>query len=158
METEITIKIKEYSTALEMGNKDQELIDAAKMAMQGSYSPYSEFRVGVALLLSDQTIIQGSNQENAAFPSGLCAERVALFYANSKYPKLSVLKMVIVGGNKGDVTVNPITPCGACRQVMLESSNRQKKTFELLLVGQKKIWQIKDANSLLPLAYNGDDL
>lgn len=118
---QIAIRIYEYE---ELGVADRELIDAACQATRRSYAPYSHFSVGAAARLSDNTIVTGTNQENAAYPSGLCAERTTLFYANSQYPDQAVETLAIAARNEcGEFLEEPIPPCGACRQVMLETEN-----------------------------------
>ena len=129
------------------------LRDAAIVAAKGAYAPYSNFFVGAAVLLNDDTIVVGNNQENGAYPSGLCAERVAIFSAHALYPKKKILQMAIVAMVDNKITVNPITPCGGCRQVLLESANRQKMPFKLLLVGREENIRIDDASSLMPLPF-----
>ena len=115
---QIAIKIYEYE---ELNAADRELLDAARQATYRSYAPYSHFSVGAAARLANNIIVTGTNQENAAYPSGLCAERTTLFYANSQYPDQAVETLAIAARNeRGDFLEEPIPPCGACRQVMLE--------------------------------------
>ena len=129
------------------------LRDAAIAAAKSAYAPYSNFFVGAAILLNDDTIVIGNNQENGAYPSGLCAERVAIFSAHSRYPKKKIVQMAIVALVDNHITINPITPCGGCRQVLLESANRQQKPFKLLLIGREETIRIEDASSLMPLPF-----
>ena len=103
------------------------MLQHAQEAIEGSYAPYSEFRVGAAVLLENGEVIKGSNQENAAYPSGLCAERVAIFHAKSKYPDLKVKSIAITAASDNFITKSPITPCGACRQVIAETESRQNE-------------------------------
>ncbi|NLV38142.1 MAG: cytidine deaminase, partial [Bacteroidales bacterium] len=105
----------------ELSKQEKELIEAAKKASLDAYAPYSGFKVGSALLLDNGEILVANNQENAAYPSGLCAERVVLFYANATYPKNRVLSLAVAANKEGIFTENPISPCGSCRQVLLES-------------------------------------
>ena len=157
-ELNITAKIQ-VCTYDELKISEKNLIDKAKDAVKQSYSPYSRFQVGAAVLLLDSgDIIQGSNQENAAFPSGLCAERTALFYANSRYPQNAVEAIAIAAFSNGDFTEEPITPCGACRQVMVEVQNRFKHPVRLLLYGKKKIFVIDDITAILPLSFGDSQL
>ena len=116
-----------YSNETELNQLDFKLLAEAKEAVLKAYAPYSNFHVGAAVLLEDGTIIQGNNQENIAYPSGLCAERVALFHAGAQFPGIAVDLICIVA--KGDLMPisQLLSPCGACRQVMLESENRQNK-------------------------------
>jgi cytidine deaminase len=120
----------------ELSLQEQELVRKAQEACGQAYAPYSEFHVGACLLLADGQLIAGNNQENIAYPSGLCAERVALFYAGANYPQLAVKTLVVVA--KGTL-VKPedcISPCGSCRQVIAESEFRQKEPIRMILVAQ----------------------
>ncbi len=116
----LDINYTEYSSAEEMNPQDRQLVEAAIEAQKGSYAPYSRFNVGAALRLEDGTIVKGANQENAAYPSGLCAERTAMFSASANYPGKAMVSLAIVGGFEGTVSDGPCSPCGACRQVMAE--------------------------------------
>jgi len=135
-----------------------ELVDKAREATGNSYSPYSNFSVGAALLLENGEIITGSNQENAAYPSGLCAERVALFYANSQYPGVGIRHLVIAARSKTGFVKSPISPCGSCRQVMVEVEQRQQQPVQVWLVGENGILSISKASDLMPLAFVPDSL
>ena len=138
----------------ELPNKDRELIDAAKRATEGSYAPYSKFCVGAALRLTDGAIVTGANQENVAYPSGLCAERTALFYANSQYPDKVVKALAIVACHGDGVLKREIiSPCGACRQVMVETEKRFGKPMKVLLCGAEDVYVCESASSLLPLCF-----
>lgn len=139
----------------ELKPNEKNLVDKAKDATLRSYSPYSQFKVGVAILLENGEIITGNNQENAAYPSGLCAERTALFYANSQYPDTAVDTIAIAAFTDGDFIENPITPCGACRQVILETQNRYKHQVRIILYGKKEIYLVEKITDLLPLAFEG---
>ena len=134
------------------------LIVMAREAAEKAYSPYSEFQVGAALLLENGELFTGSNQENAAYPSGLCAERVALFYANAKNPGVAIKHLVIVAKNKNGYVKTPISPCGACRQVMLETEKRQTTPMQVWLVGESTVYNIPAAIDLLPLAFVPENL
>lgn len=149
---QIAIKIYEYK---ELSPADRELIDAACEATQRSYAPYSHFSVGAAARLANNMIITGTNQENAAYPSGLCAERTTLFYANSQYPDLAVNTLAIAARNeRGEFLEEPIPPCGACRQVMLETEKRYKNAMRILLFGKNGIYELKSVGALLPLSFD----
>ncbi len=115
---EIRASFVEYASIDEMIPEDRELAAEAIDAMKGSYAPYSHFNVGAAVRMSNGQIVKGANQENAAFPSGLCAERTAMFAAGAKYPDKDMKSIALVGGVYGRITDAPATPCGACRQVM----------------------------------------
>lgn len=148
----IAVKIYEYE---ELSRDDRELLDAACEATKRSYAPYSRFSVGAAARLADQTVVSGSNQENAAYPSGLCAERTALFYANSRYPDQAVETLAIAARNeRGDFLEEPIPPCGACRQVMMETEKRFKRPMRILLFGKKGIYELESMRGLLPLSFD----
>lgn len=153
----ITAAIKVY-TFDELSNEDKELINAAKESTKNSYVPYSHFAVGAAARLANGTIVQGSNQENAAYPSGLCAERTTLFYANSQYPNQAVETLAVAAFNKGDFLESPISPCGGCRQVMLETQNRFKKPMRILLYGKKEIYELNSVGDLLPLSFDASSM
>jgi len=144
------IQICSYEQLL---SEEKMIIDCAKDACSRAYAPYSQFRVGAAVLLANGEIVAGSNQENVAFPSGLCAERTALFYANSQYPEQAVKSLAIAAYTQGDFTDNPVSPCGACRQVILETEMRYKNPIRIYLYGKKEIYIIEGINDLLPLAF-----
>ncbi|MDR2682452.1 MAG: cytidine deaminase [Dysgonamonadaceae bacterium] len=148
----ITAKIQVYDYN-ELHPDEKKLIDHAKEAVQRAYVPYSHFHVGAAAGLANREIVTGNNQENAAFPSGLCAERTALFYANSRFPDTAVESIAIAAFTNGDFTDDPITPCGACRQVMLEVQNRYQHPVKLLLYGKKAVYVVEQITDLLPLAF-----
>lgn len=134
------------------------LVEKAKENTKNSYAPYSKFHVGAAVLLSGGQIVGGSNQENAAFPSGLCAERVAAFSAGATFPNEKIVAIAVAAFSGGEFTKTPISPCGACRQVLLESEIRAGKKIEILLYGKEKIYQINGAGALLPLAFSDEQL
>ena len=143
----------------EISEQDRQLIDAAKSATECSYAPYSQFHVGAAALLSDGTIVTGSNQENAAYPSGLCAERTTLFYANAAHPDQAIEALAVAAYTDGKFTNIPVPPCGACRQVMLEVENRHQCPIRTLLYGTEGIYLIEGgAHELLPLTFDGSFL
>lgn len=143
----------------ELTAADRQLIDAAKDATRRSYAPYSHFHVGAAVLLADGTVVTGTNQENAAHPSGLCAERTTLFYAGSTHPDTAVVSLAIAAFTNGAFTTNPIVPCGACRQVMLETEQRYNHPIRTLLYGTEGIYLIEGGTrELLPLTFNASFL
>ncbi|MDX2444990.1 MAG: cytidine deaminase [Bacteroidales bacterium] len=153
-----TIKVDtivyEYSNLSELSELEQKLVEEAKNATIKSYSPYSMFKVGSSILLENGEIICGNNQENAAYPSGLCAERVALFYANSKYPDQKVKIIAIAAKGKNGFTKEPVSPCGSCRQVMIESEERFQAPIKLILIGEDKIRVLLNVTQLLPLGFD----
>ena len=139
----------------ELEEQDRQLIDAAKHATQSSYAPYSHFQVGAAVRLSDGSVVTGSNQENAAYPSGICAERTTLFYANSQHPDQAVITLAIAARNeRGELLDEPIPPCGACRQVMFETQTRFATPMRILLYGNKGIYELQHVGDLLPLSFS----
>jgi cytidine deaminase len=155
---EFVVKYSEFNSVDELSPREVELIEKAKEVLSTSYSPYSHFRVGAAVLLENNEIISGSNQENGAYPSGLCAERVALFYAGAKYPKVPVVSIAIVASYMDEIIQSPISPCGACRQVMIEYRNIGAKPFSVIMVGQSKIVKVEDVRFLLPFSFsNAED-
>lgn len=149
-----TINYKTYSDISELENEDQLLCKKAVEALETSYSPYSQFRVGTALKLDDGEVVKGSNQENVAYPSGLCAERVALFSIGALKPTAVIEKMVITAQTDKFQIVNPVTSCGACLQVMAEFEQKQKKEIEVLFycIGGE-VLKVKGIKNLLPFAF-----
>jgi cytidine deaminase len=151
-ELNISAKIRVYGHN-ELSAAEKKLVDAAKEAVKRAYTPYSQFQVGAAVLLANGEVITGNNQENAAFPSGLCAERTALFYANSQFPDVAVDAIAIAAYTKGDFTEEPISPCGACRQVILEAQLRYRRPVRILLYGRREVYVVEQITDLLPLAF-----
>ena len=141
----------------EVPDEEQLLVNAALKVTGQSYAPYSKFHVGAAALLADGTIVTGSNQENAAYPSGLCAERVALFHAGHQSPDIPVVALAIAASTGGK-QVERISPCGACRQVLLETEQRYGQPVKVLLCGTKEVMVAPSAASLLPLCFGKDSL
>ena len=155
----INIQIEEHETAASLQKPEADLLHHAQEAIEGSYAPYSEFRVGAAVLLENGEVIKGSNQENAAYPSGLCAERVAIFHAKSKYPDLKVKSIAITAASDNFITKSPITPCGACRQVIAETESRQKGKIRIIMKGQEGIVQaVNGIENLLPFMFEEEQL
>ena len=152
MQLQIPVKVFTYE---ELSEPDRELIDTAREATYRSYAPYSHFSVGAAARLADGTVVSGSNQENAASPSSICAERTTLYYANSRYPDKAVETIAIAARNQqGEFLETPISPCGACRQVMLETEKRFDQPLRILLYGNKDIYELQGVDSLLPLSFD----
>jgi cytidine deaminase len=137
----------------ELSTEERRLIESAIKATENSYAPYSNFRVGAAVALDDDTIVVGANQENAAYPSGLCAERTALFAAQAQHPTRPVTMLAIAARNEDGPVAQPITPCGACRQVIAGVEERYGKPMEILLYGTSCIYRIHSAKDLMPLAF-----
>lgn len=136
----------------------QELVKAAYKATENSYANYSNFNVGAALRLDDGRIVIGANQENAAFPLGLCAERTAIFSAQANYPDQKITQIAITAKNANGFLKQPVTPCGSCRQVMLEIEERYKNAMTILLCGTDRIYRIKTVKDLLPLCFVDADM
>jgi len=133
----VKILFSEYERMDELSETQVALINRAIEAAQRAYAPYSAFHVGAAVRLENGEIITGNNQENAAYPSGLCAERVAIFYAGSHYPGISATSMAIVAMQDGSIQDQPVTPCGGCRQVLCEKESQGNTPLELILFGKK---------------------
>ncbi len=154
MRKTLTIDYQQYESWLELDKFEQELIEKAYQICHEAYAPYSKFKVGAAVLLEDGTVVLGNNQENIAYPSGICAERVALFYAGANHPNVAIQTLVIV--SKGDL-IQPedcVSPCGSCRQVISESEKRQKKAFRVIMVSQSgKTFVFDKGTDLLIFAF-----
>ena len=151
---ELKIAYQEYNSLDELEPADRRLADAAIEATSQSYAPYSNFNVGAAVMYGDGEIVKGSNQENAAYPSGICAERTAMFYASATYPESAMTDIAITASQGGVLCDNPATPCGACRQVMAQYQTKGGKPMSILLVGGKKIWKFEKVDDLLPLIFD----
>ncbi|MDO4949626.1 MAG: cytidine deaminase [Bacteroidales bacterium] len=132
------------------------LVESAKMATKSSYAPYSHFSVGAAALLDNGETVIGSNQENAAYPSGMCAERAALFACGSQFADRAVKALAIAAHDGKNFTDRPITPCGACRQVMLEAEAWGKHEMTILLFGKQFVWRVVGVTKLLPFTFSSD--
>ena len=154
---ELKILYEEFASPSEMTERDQMLVAAALDAQKGSYSPYSQFQVGAALLLADGTVVKGANQENAAYPSGLCAERTAMFAASANYPDVPMVALAIAGSDHGVLCNSPATPCGACRQVMAQYQRKYQHKIEVILVGKKKIMKFEKVEDILPFVFSSLD-
>lgn len=155
-EINLTTKIRVYLLD-ECSEIEKKLIDAAKSATKNAYAIYSEFRVGAALLLENGEIITGNNQENAAYPSGICAERTAVFFANANHPDQKAMAIAVAAYHKGRFTKDVITPCGACRQVLLEVENRYKTPMKILMYSDEGVYVVDSIKDLLPLSF-GDEM
>lgn len=157
-EIEIAAKIMICSHT-ELTNEQKNVVEEAKKASLKAYSPYSHFSVGAAVLLDNGIIVTGSNQENAAYPSGLCAERTALFYAGAAYPDAHAVKLAIIGrGSNGEITADLCSPCGACRQVILEAQYRAGHPIEILVCSATEVYIFPSIDALLPFGFNYDNL
>ncbi len=150
---ELQIRVYEFDTVMELPKSDQDLVLAARGALKNAYAPYSNFNVGAAVLLENGKLILGSNQENADFTDGICAERVAVFYANSTYPGVAIKAIAVSAKNAKGLTEEPAQPCGSCRQVLVETEARSQTKMRIILDGRKHIQVLEGADNLLPLAF-----
>ena len=151
---EIHITYQEYKSIDELNAEDRELAAEAIKAMEGAYAPYSHFHVGAAVRMSNGQIVRGANQENAAFPSGLCAERTAMFAAGARYPDKDMLSLALAGGVMGRLGSQPATPCGACRQVMAQYQAKSGKPMSVIMISADKVWKFEKVDDILPLIFN----
>ncbi len=139
----------------ELTDKERKLIALAIASTAHSYAPYSHFHVGAAVLLSNDEMLPGCNQENAAFPAGICAERSAIFAAGAKYPDQAVMAVAIAARDKNhQLTKMPVSPCGTCRQVMIETETRFNQSLRIYLYGTDKIYVIDGIQTLMPLSFS----
>ena len=151
-----TIQLKQdllFCQLEELSNDEQQLVRKAMQATDNSYSPYSKSRVGAALRLADGTEIIGANQENAAFPVTLCAERTAIFAAQAQYPAQPIVALAVAARNENGFTEDPVTPCGSCRQVILEIEQRYNQSVKIYLYGTRGVYVINTVRDLLPLCF-----
>lgn len=149
---ELNYKIQ-LSQLEELPEEDQRLVKKAIEATNNSYAPYSNFHVGACLRTADRLEMVGANQENAAFPSGLCAERSAIFAAQSQHPESAIVAIAIAARNEEGLMAQPVSPCGACRQVILEMEDRYQCDVKILLYGTEGIYVIPNVKTLLPLHF-----
>jgi len=148
-----------YPNIEDLDSESKYLVHKAKEATAHSYAPYSKFCVGAAVILEDGTVITGSNQENASYPLCMCAERVALYAVAAQYSGKRIMKMAVVAHKKNHKELLPATSCGACRQVMLEFEQRQKKPFEVIMMGPDEKWiKCNSAQALLPFSFDSSSL
>jgi cytidine deaminase len=154
MEKNLTIQFYEFESWKSLSDSDRELVEKAYQISRNAYAPYSEFHVGASIRMDNGEVLTGSNQENIAYPSGLCAERVVLFFAGSQFPNTKIETICVVA--KGDLLPfdKILSPCGACRQVMLETEIRQASPMRVILVSQnEKTLVFKNVRDLLPFAF-----
>ena len=143
----------------DLDSESKYLVHKAKEATAHAYAPYSKFHVGAALMLDDETVITGANQENASYPLCMCAERVALYAAAATHPDRKIQKMAVVAHKKNHKDLTPASCCGSCRQVILEFEQRQHKPIEIIMLGTDKKWvKVPSAATLLPLGFTKDSL
>lgn len=154
-EININTSFTVYSSAAELPEDVQRLMQHAVAIRKKAYAPYSKFRVGTALLLDNGQIVLGSNQENAAYPSGLCAERVAIFQSGAIYPEAKILKLAVTAASDTNPTLAPIPPCGACRQSISEYEFKQNTPIEIYFMGESgEVYKSNSIANLLPLSFD----
>jgi cytidine deaminase len=154
----ISFSYKEFDNVKELDQSDLELLNSAILIAANAYAPYSQFKVGAALRLESGEIVTGTNVENAAFPSGICAERSALSNASSNYPGDKPVALAIAAFSGKGLTPEPVSPCGNCRQVIAEEEYRNRMKIRIILGGKRKIRIIEKGGDLLPLQFNNDTL
>jgi len=143
----------------DLANNDKELVERAKKVSKTAYAPYSQFYVGAAIRLSSNQIIEGSNQENMAYPSGMCAERVAIYYANSFHSEETIETIAVTAFAKGFEVGHPVSPCGACRQSMAEYELKQKRPIRLIMTGESgEVYIAESIETVLPFMFNEIEL
>jgi cytidine deaminase len=155
----ITSHFEEFDSLNQLNETDKKLLLEAKSALQKAYAPYSNFYVGAAALLENGIIVTGNNQENAAYPSGLCAERVAAFYASSQYPDKKIIAIAVAVKSKNKIINSPVSPCGACRQSLSEYEVKFESPIKIIMSGETgPIYISESVANLLPLKFSGADL
>lgn len=157
-EKDIRITYNEYSGTGELPEAEKKLADEAADAALSAYAPYSGFRVGAALMFDDGTVIRGANVENAAFPSGSCAEKTVISYAVSNFPGKRAVAIAIAGMSDSTMTSEPVPPCGNCRQMLIEEEQRQGKPIRVILAGKTNTIVLNDSRSLMPLSFTRTNL
>ncbi|WP_412561574.1 MULTISPECIES: cytidine deaminase [Winogradskyella] len=154
-EVKIETELKVYDDVSELPTDVQELMKSALEARENAYAPYSKFKVGAAIYLDNNEVVIGSNQENASYPSGLCAERTAIYYAGAKHSNAKILKMALTASSQNQITDTPIPPCGACRQAIAEYEIKQNQPIEIYFMGAKgKVVKSNSLANLLPLGFD----
>jgi len=152
----LNIEYLEYDSVNDMSGEEVGLINETDTNLQNAYAPYSKFKVSAVCKMENGIVVKGTNQENGAYPSGLCAERVAIFAAKSQFPNQKVEKIVIT---TEETTLLPVSPCGACRQVLIEYELLQNQPIELIMKsGESKVWKFKSVKDILPFAFDGEFL
>lgn len=153
--TQITI----FDSEEELSEEKLLLLNEAEKARESAYAPYSNFRVGAAILLENGKIITGNNQENAAYPSGLCAERVAIYFAGSQFPNTKILQIAVTARSEKQLLNKPIAPCGSCRQAIAEYEIKQNQPIEIFFMGETgQIFKTESIKALLPLLFDSSSL
>ena len=152
-----TSTVKVFSSINELPLDWKKLVEKAKKTLPSSYSPYSGFQVASALKLKNGTEVVGSNQENIAYPSGLCAERVAIFSAGTNYPGQDIQTIAIIANSKNGTVDHPVTPCGSCRQVMIEIESNQENPITVIMTGiEGEVWVSNSVANLIPFYFSSD--
>jgi cytidine deaminase len=157
-EREVRMLYREYRESSEMPDDDRKLTEEAVIAASGAYAPYSHFMVGAAILFDDGTVVRGANVENAAFPSGSCAEKTAVSYAVSNFPGKKPVAIAVAALSGGQMTREPVPPCGNCRQMLVEEEQRQGHPIRIILAGKEKTIVIDSVESLMPLGFTKSNL
>lgn len=158
-EREIKFSLRVFKGLAELSSADAELMKAAKAVLDNAYAPYSKFKVAAAILLENSKIVTGTNQENAAFPAGVCAEGTALGAAASLYPDVPLTKIAITVKSETHTVNHPVAPCGICRQRILESETRFGRDIEIIIMGEEgEVYSIKSVKDLLPLNFSKFEL
>jgi cytidine deaminase len=153
---QFTTNLMVYSSLNELDALGKQLMAAAAKALKNAYAPYSEFRVGAALMLENGEVVIGNNQENAAYPSGLCAERVAFFSAGANFPDVKIVAVAVMASSDKFEVKEPVSPCGACRQVMAEYESKQQELIPIYFGGDSgPIYKANAVGDLLPFKFNG---
>lgn len=156
---ELRIVYEEYQTIDELSDQDRDLVEKATEAHNRAYAPYSQYHVGAALLMEDGKIVTGNNQENVAYPSGICAERVALFYASSQYPNEVIKTIAIAAKAENFIISEAVAPCGSCRQVMSEYESKQQSPIRIILKAEQgKILAFDKVEDILPFMFHAEGL
>ncbi len=151
----LTISLESYANDAELSVEERDLLASARKATYKSYAPYSKFHVGAAILLEDGTVVTANNQENAAFPSGSCAEQSAIFWVGANYPEHKIKTIAVIARPSGGDNFRGVSPCGACRQAMLEYENRQQKSIRIImLTSDNQILISESIGNLLPVKFD----
>ena len=150
----VVLQFEQYDSVSELPASDLDLVEKALEALPAAYAPYSHFKVGAAVRLKNGKVVTGNNQENAAYPSGMCAERVAMFHAQSQFPDIPIEAVAITAFPEDFRMNDPVSPCGSCRQVMAEYEGRHQNKIRLIMSGNdSKIWAVNGIENLLPLKF-----
>lgn len=158
-EIQIETKLSVFESFEELSQSEKEFMNQAIEIRKKAYAPYSKFQVGAAIVLDNGVVLQGSNQENAAYPSGLCAERVVIFYAGANYPNNKIVKLFISATPSDRDSENPIPPCGSCRQSIAEYEIKQDLPIEIYFMGAKgQVYKSDSLRNLLPFMFDKSNL